>query len=228
MDDKVTATPRQPSIGFWNGLRRGPWPRPVVERLIAALDTLVQRLRGQKEVVGVILFGSYARAEFGRSSDVDLLIVVAGAGRPEGTEAGSAALRLVGEMEAEARLPMHLAPMLASAECPSELGPDLLHAVWADGVVLYARAGALARLQPPGLAPWTLVRFSVARARPAERVRLSRRLHGAAGRDGLLHPPSLALGPGVILVPAGQQQAVRDALDDVGASYDLIPVWREA
>ena len=79
-----------------------------------------------------------------------------------------------------------------------------------------------------GLTPWTLVRFSAARARPAERVRLSRRLHGAPGRAGLLRPPSLALGPGVILVPAGQQRAVRAALDDAGASYDLIAVWREA
>ena len=125
------------------------------------------------------------------------------------------------------RLPMHLAPVIAAAERPSALGPDLLHAIWTEGVVLYARAGLIARLQPDGLAPWTLVRFSVARARPSERVRLSRRLHGVGERPGLLRPPALTLGPGVLLLAAGQQQAVRAALDDAGASYDLWPIWRE-
>jgi len=29
-------------------------------------------------------------------------------------------------------------------------------------------------------------------------------------------------------VPADQARAVRAALDDAGATYDIIPVWREA
>jgi len=188
---------------------------------------LVGRLRAHREVAGVILFGSYARGDFGRSSDVDLLLVVEGATQPGETNIGAEALRLVGEVEAEMRLPMHLAPLIAAAERPSALGPDLLHAIWTEGVILYARAGVVARLQPAGLAPWTLVRFSVARARPTERVRLSRRLHGVGGRPGLLRPPASALGPGALLLPAGQQEAVRAALDDAGASYDLVPIWRE-
>ncbi|MBI2940835.1 MAG: nucleotidyltransferase domain-containing protein [Chloroflexi bacterium] len=227
MGDRETATPRWLSTSFWNSSKRGPWPRTVLERLVSALDTLAQRLRGDDAVVGIILLGSYARGEFGRSSDVDILILFEGEERPELADTGRAALRVVGEVEAEARLPMHLAPLLASVDRPGDLGPDLIHALWADGIILYARAGALARFQPPGLAPWTLIRFSVARARPAERVRLSRRLHGARGRPGILALPALVLGPGAILVPGSQQQAVRAALDEAGATYDLIPVWRE-
>jgi hypothetical protein len=40
--------------------------------------------------------------------------------------------------------------------------------------------------------------------------------------------PGLDLARGAAFVPADQARAVRDALDDAGASYDIIPVWREA
>jgi predicted nucleotidyltransferase len=209
-------------------LRHGPWPKPIGERLVSALDALVQRLRERSEIAGVILFGSYARLEQGHSSDVDLLILLDGMADPALTDAGRRALRLVGEIEFEYRLPMHLAPLLGSVDRPEDLGPDLLHAVWADGIILYARAGALVRLAFPGLTPWTLVRFTVARAPAADRVRLSRRLHGVAGRPGLIRSPGLTLGPGALLVPADQQRAIRNALDEAGAMYDLIPIWREA
>ena len=225
---------RRPSTSFWHNLRRGPWPEKVIERLVAALDALAQRLRAYDEVAALILFGSYARGIFGRNGDVDLLVLlelidsVETEAPAERTDTGCTALRLVGEAEAEARLPMHLAPLLARVDRLTDLGPELLHDLWTDGVVLYARAHGLAGLQPEGLAAWTLVRFSAARAQPHERVRLSRRLHGARGRPGIVRPPALTLGRGALLVPAGQQQAVREALDEAGATYDLIPVWREA
>lgn len=228
MGDRATATRSRQSTSFWRNLRRGPWPEPVIERLVEALDRLVQRLRTREDVVGVVVFGSYARGEFGRSSDVDLLILFEGAEHAELSAAERAVLRVIGEVEAECRLPMHLAPLLANVDRPSDLGPDLIHAIWTDGVILYGSASALARLRPPGLTPWTAVRFSVARARPAERVKLSRRLHGLAGRPGIVRPPGITLGPGALLVPGEQQSAVRDALDEAGATYDLIPVWREA
>jgi hypothetical protein len=122
---------------------------------------------------------------------------------------------------------MHLAPLVASVERPDEWGPDLLHAIWSEGIVLYARAGLLARFRPPGLAPWTLARFSAAKSAPTDRVRLSRRLHGSGKRPGIIRPPALALGPGVVLVPGHMQQILRDALDESGATYDLFPIWRE-
>jgi predicted nucleotidyltransferase len=209
-------------------LRVGPWPNPVSERLVAALDTLVRRLRENRQVAAAILFGSYAREEQGGSSDVDLLILVRGNEDAVLTDFGKSILHTVGEIEAELRLPMHLAPMLASIDRPEDLGPDLIHAIWADGIVLYARAGALARLGPPGLSPWTLVRFTATRARPSERVRLSRRLHGTGRRPGIVRSPAVLLGPGALLIPVEQQRAVRNALDEAGAVYDLFPVWRES
>lgn len=228
MAGKPMALQRNGSTSFWQSLRRGPWPERVVQRLQRALRQIEDQLGVRDEVVGIVVFGSYARGEFGKTSDVDLLILFEGYERPETTVAGSAALRLVGEVEAAERLPMHIAPLLASVDRPQDLGPDLLHSIWADGIVLYAKAGALARLQPKGLAPYTLVRFSLKGAHPKEKVRLSRRLHGTKGKNGVLGPQAMRLGRGVLLIPATQETAVREVLDEAGATYDMIPVWREA
>jgi hypothetical protein len=190
----------------------------------------VRLVRQEPAVDGVVLFGSYARGDFGRSSDVDLLVLFSDVDEPNLPTVGRAVAQTISGLEASHRLPMHLAPLLANtAHAGDVLGGDLLHAVWCDGIVLYARAGALSRLLPRGgLSAWSLVRFRMAAAPAAERVQLSRRLHGRrASQAGLVHPPSLVLGPGVLLLAAEQTAAVTQALDAAGASYDLLPVWRE-
>lgn len=123
---------------------------------------------------------------------------------------------------------MHLALLIADPRFPDELGSDLLHAIWTDGVVLYAEAAALALLQPSGLVPWEVISFTGKRLTAAKRVELSRRLYGRGGREGLVVLPGLALGPGVVLLPPTQALWVKDALDEIGASYDSFPIWREA
>ena len=198
----------------------------MISRLDSALTELALRLRQLDGLVAVVLFGSYARGDFGQKSDVDLLILFEGDARPEEGETGQTALRLVAQMETAHRLPMHLAPLLASADKPQTLGNDLLHDLWAEGVVLFAEAGALTPLRPEGLAPYALVRFSLAGASPSEKVRLSRRLHGRQGRGGVLGPASQVLGPGVLLLPAMHLASVRTVLDEAGASYDVIDIWR--
>lgn len=221
------ATPRVGKTSFWSPSKRGPWPDATLARLRIGLDRITRDLRERTEVAAIVLFGSYARGDFARRSDFDLLVLFFGRERPERTRAGKAARQLIGRYESELRLPMHLAPLLASIHDHQLLTPELLHDLWRDGIVLYAHASALALLRPGGMSAWALVRFSI-RGTPADRVRLSRRLHGLGGRPGIVQLPGLTLGRGVLLVPASQQEAVRAALDDAGATYDLIPIWRAA
>lgn len=129
MDARETGTLLRSSTSYWRKLRRGPWATEVVDRLLVALDHLAKRLTARDDVAAVSLFGSYARGEYGRKSDVDL--------------------------------------------------------------------------------------------------RLSRQLHGTGGRSGIIQPPALTLGRGALLVPGSNAVTVRDALDAAGASYDVIPVWRD-
>lgn len=211
---------------FSRRLRRGPWPEAVTARLKDALDALARQLRETDDIVGVILFGSYARGEFGRKSDVDLLVLVDADNVATIKRAREAIVRATIETESAFHLPMNLAPLIADANQPRELGPELLHAIWSDGVVLFAEAAALAALQPDDLSPWTAIRFSTADLPGADAVRLSRQLHGREGQGGLLRPPAIELARGALLLPAPKAQLVRDALDEVGATHDAIEVWR--
>jgi len=215
-------------MSFWNKLRSGPWGKPVTDRIEAALDDLVRRLRVDDTVVAVLVFGSYARGDFGRKSDLDLLVLLRPLPHADRIEAEGRVVRAVSDAECQMRLPVHLAPLVADAGDPAALGPTLLHELGTDGVVLHAETSALATLQPVGLTAWDVVRFSLRGTLSRERVRLARRLHGTPKRPGIIHLPGIDLARGAALVPADEARAVRNALDEAGATYDMIPVWREA
>jgi len=49
-----------------------------------------------------------------------------------------------------------------------------------------------------------------------------------SARDRTHNPTTIELGRGALLAPAGQALALREALDEAGARYDAIEVWRSA
>jgi len=189
-------------------------------------------------MVALIVYGSYARGEAGRQSDLDLLVLFEDANQLQRHNAE--ALRLISQVETEARLPVHISPLLASLDHLEELGDDLIHALSSEGVILYGHLAALTRLLPQGYTPAVLITFSLKDATPAARMRLNRRLHGyTAWREkggrrervtypGLITPPARSLGPGVLLVPGERRTAVIEVLADAGATYTETPVWLTA
>lgn len=221
------ATASVSSTSFWQRLKRGPWGKPVRERIEAALDAIVRQLRGDDAVVGVFVFGSYARGDYGQKSDLDLLVLLRPRLATERFAAEERITRVIIDAEVVERLPVHLAPLIAEAGNPDELSVGFLHELWKDGIILYGEAAALSMIQPGRLSPWGVVRFKLKGASPGERSRLARRLHGTARRPGLISRPGLDLARGAAFVPADQTYPVRNALDEAGALYDIIPVWRE-
>lgn len=219
----------RPSVktSFWTPSRNGPWPEATIVRLRQALDAITAAVRTEPDVLALVMFGSYARAHHGRRSDLDLLVLFPGRALPDRSPVAARIRRLIGEAEAAHRLPIHLAPLLAAIEDRATLTNELMYEIWRDGIVLHARSSALALLRPEGLAPWAIFRYS-ARGSASDRVRLSRKLHGLnRSRGGVIRPPGLTLARGAVLVPVAHEQEVRAALDEVGATYDHIPVWRE-
>jgi|GEM_PF-1472047 len=221
------ATRRTEPMSFWQRLSGGPWGESVAQRIEAALDEFVRRLRHEAVVSAILVFGSYARGDFGRKSDLDLLVLL----RPLSPNERAGAERRVAhaavEVESAHRLPVHLAPLIAEAGKPEELSSALLHEILTDGIVLFGQTSALASLQPGSLAPWNVVRFSLQGTPARERVRLACRLHGTKTRPGIIRLPGLNLARGAAFLPVDQTRAVRAALEEAGAAFDIVPVWRE-
>lgn len=216
-------------------MRNGPWGDGVVQRMHDALGDLIGQLTSLDGVVALIVYGSYARGEAGKTSDLDLLVLF-------DTDRslqrwGTEALSLISQAETEARLPVHLSPLLGSMDRLEDLGDALMHEIAMDGVVLYGHLPTLARLLPQHPEPAVVIAFTMKGASPADRMRLNRRLHGYSAwreRDGrrervtypgLITPPARSLGSGVLLVPGDLRSAVIEVLTDAGALYTETPVW---
>lgn len=222
-------------ISFWKSLKRGPWSEHTARRIENVLQTLPVRLASLDGIVALIVYGSYARGEAGRQSDLDLLILFEKAEQVRRLEKET--LSLISRAESEGRLPVHISPLLASLDDLEGLGDDLIHAIASDGVVIYGQLSALARFVPGQSTPAVIITFSLPGVSAAERMRLRRRLQGyAAWREkngqrrrvtyaGLITPPARNLGPGVLLVPGERRSAVLQALDEAGAIYTETHVW---
>jgi len=222
-------------ISFWTSLRRGPWGSNVVQRIQGTLTNLALRLGSMDGLVALMVYGSYARGEAGRRSDIDLLILFAKAGQLKRHE--KEVLDLTSQAESEGRLPIHISPLLTSLDELDGMGDNLVHAIVSEGIILYGQLSALTRFVPQQPTPATIITFSLPDARSAVRMRLNRRLHGyAAWRTrsgerqrvtytGLITPPARSLGPGVLLVPGERRSAVLEALDEAGAIHTETSVW---
>jgi predicted nucleotidyltransferase len=194
----------------------------VLGRLSAALDDLVARWRARPGVGAIVFYGSYARGDFGRKSDVDLLVLT------ERADDAPAFTAQAIEAERAHQLPMHLAPQVAAVDDRESLPAAFRHAVAADGIVLHGRLSTVLGLPPGGLRPWEAIRFDAAGAPRRQRVRASRRLRGRDGRPGLLRPPVVDLAPGAVLAPSEAAAPIREALREAGAVVETVPVWRDA
>lgn len=199
------------------------------------LISLAIRLASLDGMAALIIYGSYARGEAGRRSDLDLLILFEEADQLQ--RGDREALALISQAEAEARLPVHISPLLASLDHLEGLGDDLLHTLSCEGVILYGHLATLSRLLPQQPTPAVLITFSLQDTTPAVRMRLNRRLHGyTAWRTrndrreqvtyaGLVTPPARSLGSGVLLIPGERRTAVIEALEEAGATYTETAVW---
>lgn len=235
MDGEEMDRQQSSAINFWLALSGGPWSEGVVSRIKSALLELTVRVASLDGVVALVVYGSYARGEAGKQSDLDLFVLFEKAWQLRDQE--GTVLALVSQIETEARLPLHLAPLLASLDRLDEVGHDLLHAIACEGVVLYGLVAALERFIPQHPVPAVVITFSLKETTAAVRMRLNRRLHGYTAwrqRDGrreqvrysgLITPPAQSLGKGVLLVPGEQRAAVIDALEEAGAIYSQTYVW---
>lgn len=96
-------------------------------------DRLVEQLRrylsGRRDLIAAYLFGSYGRGEAGSSSDADVGLILA-AGRPTHASTYTDVISLQGDLEQLSGLRVDLVVMNGA-------GPDLLHRILRDGILLH-------------------------------------------------------------------------------------------
>lgn len=144
--------------------------------MLENLSSLSKSLANLKEVVAVVLYGSHARGEAGRKSDVDLLIV---------TKKHDPKLeKLIDKIIDRHKAGWRVVQTVTTADELAE-NPYYAFEVLKDGVVLYKRPDVI---ELPFAIPEravTVFTFNMSERSQKERARLDRVLYGATYRKRL-------------------------------------------
>ncbi len=155
------------------------------ERDRKLLDDFVARLRPFPEITAVVLFGSFARKDIDRRSDIDLLVVV------DRKDPGSLRPEL-------ARIVSSIKPHREIAPIPTnlrDLDPSFLRNVFEDGIVLHGKLV----LTPDHLAlrPRVMIVYNLSGLSRTQKVHVSRLIHGYESRKVVGGKPRTYRYPGL-------------------------------
>jgi predicted nucleotidyltransferase len=181
------------------------------------------RKKNPEGVLSVVLFGSVARGEGTRESDIDIAVIYSEKD-PETVEALGAL--------AEERIQL---THLSLDELKDE--PTMSGALSGEGVLLYGRPVTV-RAEEMELRPMMLLAYETTELDRNARSRLQRALHGGVstymkgGQRMVKKYPGVVqevgaerLGKGVLLVDRRKYPKVVGTLKAYGAKYKEIPVW---
>ena len=132
----------------------------------------IEKLKDMDKLDAIVLFGSYARGEEDKSSDIDLLIVL-DSNQPK--KYLKEVIRRIGEVDKEGKI----SPRLTNLR---DYDPSFFQNVLREGRLLF---GALVvdnkRL---ALKPYRLVNYDLSKLSNSKKVRISRRVYGYTSKKG--------------------------------------------
>ena len=130
------------------------------------IERFVDRIKELPDLEAVVLFGSLARGDVDRRSDIDLLLVV---DREDLAPVRSEIATLITELKPH----REISPTLTNLR---DVDASFLRNVFREGRVLYGKL----LLTPEHLAlePRVMISYDLAGQKPADKVQISRRVHG--------------------------------------------------
>lgn len=168
----------------------------------------------------IILFGSVARGEASKESDLDILVLGEEEAREEVSE-----ITLDLEKEFDVSIELVLEDTL------EDLENYFLQQILREGIVLYGPP--LIEFEELELKPYSIVSYSLKKLDHSEKMKLRRNLYGYSTKkkykgktyesksEGLLKQiGGEKLGPSVLLVPANKLNLVKGRLERFGAEYE--------
>jgi predicted nucleotidyltransferase len=193
------------------------------EELISAF---IEKVKDIVEIDAIVLYGSLARGDYDRRSDIDILLVV-DCERPDDL------LPQITHIITELKPHREIVPTMTNLKDRDE---SFLRNVFKEGKVLFGKI-----LLTPGhlaLEPYFLISYDLGRLKSSLQVRISRRIHGYVskkfikGREKVYRYKGLKdkygaifISPSTLILP---QSLVRDfisELEDLGVKYKKFEIY---
>lgn len=183
------------------------------------IEHVIDRIKKVTGIIGIVLFGSYARGDFDEGSDVDILVVF---GDKKELDRG---LKEIYKITAESNLFFQVIGLTMN-----ELkGSPLLESALRNGKTYYAKKDAR-KLPTLTHKPYALVTYSTSSLSPKERVAFTQKLEGRGkGKyryDGTIHKlAGYKVGRGVVMIPLENLNNLTEQLEERGINYIIRYVW---
>jgi len=184
-------------------------------------DIIVESLSGLKEVLAVIVFGSFARRDYGPRSDIDLFIVT------ENKEIKNAVENKILEIEVE----REIRPVIRAKKELEITDPGLFKNVFIEGRILYLKKNIdLPVSLLLGLKPYKIIMFNLRNLGQKEKIRFNSALYGVKKKNyvykGILEIYNCEkIGAGCILIPAESYKKIKDFFESYRLEWNEKDVW---
>lgn len=178
-----------------------------------------------EDISNIILFGSVARGEAKKGSDIDLLIL----GEEEAREK-------VSEIALDIEKEYDISLQLVSENSLEDLDPYFIKEILKEGIVLYGNLAV--KFKKLNLKPYSIISYSLKNLEHSEKMKLRRNLYGYSTKKkyknkiyessskGLLKRiGGEKLGPSVLLVPRGKINLLEKRFEKFGIDYEKKDVY---
>ncbi|MGB9694214.1 MAG: nucleotidyltransferase domain-containing protein [Fervidobacterium sp.] len=187
------------------------------ENQILDLKGIVDILSKFEGVVGVILFGSFARGDYDDYSDYDLLVLFEG--KSSMWRCWDDLFKAVGTF----RINLHVIP--ETLEEFRNANPVFLEELLKYGKVLFARLPMEVFLKPVKLKPFCLIFYEMAGLSYKDKMRLSYLLYRKKGEGLVARSGGAKFGEGCILVSSVMAEEILKVLEDFGVKTRKLEVF---
>ena len=192
------------------------------------LSRLIERLE-EDSIRNIIVFGSVARGDFDKESDVDIFIDTAK------EDVSSMVKKALNEFYSHSRgtwvlrgIENQIVPIVGDLN--SEKWSNLKKEIISNGIVIYGRYQEL----PNNIKSYVLITYSISKFKPKEKSKFIRNLLGYKliqnkkeyKIEGLLQQlEGIKVSKSVILVPKENQQKVYEFFSKSKASFEIREAW---
>jgi len=207
---------------LWLGFLKRDLVKKLADKRV--LKTITRELSGVKQVLAVILYGSYAREDYSVRSDVDLFMIIDNKIDRSIIEDKIIAL--------ENRTGRSIQPTIRTRKEVKETDSGLLQNIFQEGKILYLREPleiktSLLLKQKP----FILFTFKLKNLSQKEKVRFNRRLYSQEKKkyeyQGLLKRiGGEKLTPGCLLIPYGKKEFIEKLFHKFNLQHKEIKIWR--
>lgn len=188
------------------------------------LKTITRELSGIREVLAVILYGSYAREDYSVRSDVDLFMII-----DNKIDKSIIEDKII---ELENRSGRSIQPTIRTRKEVKETDSGLLQNIFQEGKILYLREPLEIKtslvLQQK---PFILSIFKLKNLSQKEKVKFNRRLYYQEKKKYKYQELLKKIGgekltPGCLLIPYGKKGFIEKLFHKFNLQYKEIRIWR--